>query len=137
MLGWTFVYAPLASHLRSPRKAPCLSRGRLPPLANASELRDVEIQCKGNPRHMARCLAASRERTGSECLATGPGGKPVVAGGAFAPASSRSRALSARIPTSDPHQRTAFWEFTASSRLGPDPGGEGEGERGFLTLFSR
>ena len=43
MLGWT-VITPMGSHLRSSRMAPCLSNGRLPSLADASELRDVKIQ---------------------------------------------------------------------------------------------
>ena len=50
MLGWTTI-TPVGSHLRSSRMAPCLSNGRLPSLADASELRDVEIKCKGGGWH--------------------------------------------------------------------------------------
>jgi hypothetical protein len=37
----------MGSHLRSSRMAPCLSSGRLPSPANASELRDVEFSVGG------------------------------------------------------------------------------------------
>jgi hypothetical protein len=37
---WTTITL-MGSHLRSSRMAPCLSKGRLPSLAEASELRDV------------------------------------------------------------------------------------------------
>jgi hypothetical protein len=42
LLGWTLITL-VGSHLRSSRMAPCLSRGRLPSLAEASELRDVKV----------------------------------------------------------------------------------------------
>ena len=53
MLGWT-VITRCGSHLRSSRMAPCLSNGRLPSLADANELRDVEIECKGGVRRSTR-----------------------------------------------------------------------------------
>jgi hypothetical protein len=78
MLGWTLVYARVwASHRRSSRMAPCLSNGRLPSLADTSELQDVEIKCKGGDRRGTRrevgdgpeacvdCPGASQETPGT------------------------------------------------------------------------
>lgn len=59
-LGWTMITLH-GSHLRSSRLAPCLSSGRLPSPADASELRDVKFNRSRSIRHDARRRATAEE----------------------------------------------------------------------------